>query len=163
MGKYVIQLHAATRLHYDFRIQIGRVLKSWAIPKGPSLSTKDKRLAVPTEDHSLSYFDFEGHIPEGQYGAGTVLLWDIGTYRNIHRNKQGKIMPMEECFKEGHIEIEIEGEKLKGGFALFRFREDNWLLVKKKDQHASDKSNIVTAKPHSVKSNKTLDQLKQLL
>ncbi len=161
MGKYVIQLHDASHLHYDFRLEIGGVLKSWAIPKGPSLSTKQRRLAVLTSDHALSYFDFEGMIPEGEYGGGTVLLWDIGTFKNIRRDKNNKVVPLQRCFDEGVLEIEIEGEKLKGGYALFHFRENNWLLVKKKDTFASDKVDITKTKPRSVKSDQTLAQLKK--
>ena len=116
---FVIQKHKASTLHYDFRLEVQGVLRSWAVPKGPSTNPKDKRLAVPTEDHPLEYADFEGVIPEGEYGAGTVLVWDTGTYRNL-KKKEGEEVPMEKCLKQGQVEIWLEGRKLKGGYALIR-------------------------------------------
>ena len=160
MGKYVIQLHDARHLHCDFRLQVGRVLKSWVLPKGPSLAPREKRLAVLTEDHSLNYANFEGVIPEGHYGAGKVLLWDKGTFKNIKHDDDGKLISMERCFEEGRIEVLIDGKKLRGGYALIRFRDENWLLIKKRDECADDVGNIVTLAPRSVKSKKTLAEIK---
>jgi DNA ligase D-like protein (predicted 3'-phosphoesterase) len=117
---YVIQKHAATRLHFDLRLEMDGVLKSWAIPKEPPTSSDVKRLAVQVEDHPLEYASFEGKIPEGEYGAGTVEIWDKGTYSLIDR-------------KENKLIVEIKGAKLNGAYVLVRFRDDkNWLFFKKK-------------------------------
>src|SRR5438477_12454147 len=119
---FVIQKHDATRLHYDFRIEAEGVLKSWAVPKGPSTNPQDKRLAMPTEDHPMSYGRFEGLIPEGNYGAGPVIVWDIGTYRNLSE------VPIEEGLRNGRVKIWLNGKKLKGGYALARtgMRPEKW-------------------------------------
>src|SRR5579872_5667891 len=117
--RFVIQKHDASHLHYDFRLEIGGVLVSWAIPKGPSMNPKIKRLAVRTDDHPLDYATFEGVIPEGEYGAGTVMVWDIGTYKNI-KESNGKSVPMSTCLKDGHIEVELDGKKVHGAFAFIR-------------------------------------------
>ena len=116
---FVIQKHDASHLHYDFRLEIDEVLKSWAVPKGPSTDPGTKRLAMPTDDHPLEYATFEGTIPEGEYGAGTVMVWDIGTFENIKHSK-GQLIPMNQCYENGHIEIFLYGKKLKGGYALIR-------------------------------------------
>jgi len=158
---FVIQKHDATRLHYDFRLSIGGVLVSWAIPRGPSVNPKDKRLAVRTDDHPMEYAKFEGIIPEGHYGAGTVMVWDIGKYKNI-KTQNEKIVPMEECLKNGQIEIWLEGKKLSGGYALIRMkRENQWLLIKMKDEHASAKKNPVSTQTKSVLTGRTLTQIKK--
>lgn len=149
---YRIQQHDATTLHYDLRIQIGNVLKSWVLPKGPSLSTKQRRLAILTEDHSLDYRNFEGIIEEG-YGAGAVLLWDRGVYRNL------RTVAMSTSFRQGQIEIWISGKKLKGGFALVHTHGKNWLLVKMCDRYADDHYNVVRKDPYSVKSGKTIKEV----
>jgi bifunctional non-homologous end joining protein LigD len=131
---FVIQKHAASHLHYDFRLEIDGVLVSWAIPKGPSTNPAEKRLAVMTEDHPMDYADFEGIIPEGNYGAGTVMVWDIGTYTNI---KEEYGITMEKALKEGKIEVELHGKKMKGSYALIRTRlhddKKNWLFFKIND------------------------------
>ncbi|PIZ56937.1 DNA ligase [bacterium (Candidatus Torokbacteria) CG_4_10_14_0_2_um_filter_35_8] len=127
---FIVQKHKARNLHYDFRLEIGGVLKSWAVPKGPSLDPKVKRLAILVEDHPLEYADFEGKIPEGEYGAGSVIIWDKGTYKNV-REEDGKKISMEKSFKDGYIEIELKGKKLKGSFSLIRTKI-GWLLVKHK-------------------------------
>jgi DNA ligase D-like protein (predicted 3'-phosphoesterase) len=129
---FVVQKHAATTLHYDFRIEIDGVLKSWAIPKGPSMDPHDKRLAIPTEDHPMEYKDFAGIIPEGEYGAGTVEIWDHGTYENLLNT------PMSKSFANGKIEIKLHGKKLKGSYTLFAMKNavaqngktKPWLLIK---------------------------------
>lgn len=127
MAIFVVHEHHARHLHYDLRLEMEGVLKSWAVPKGPSMDPKDKRLAVMVDDHALGYADFEGTIPEGQYGAGKVIIWDKGEFRLL----KGDI-------KSGNIEFELIGKKLKGRFALIRMRTDpkNWLLIKMKDDVA---------------------------
>lgn len=133
---FVIQKHAATHLHYDFRIQIGNVLKSWAVPKGIPTKIGQKRLAVPTEDHPLEYADFEGTIPKGDYGAGKVVIWDRGTFNNI-KTKDGNLVAIEECLKNGIIEIQLNGKRFKGNYALVRTKLGDgkqWLLLKMKEK-----------------------------
>ncbi|MDZ4221280.1 MAG: DNA polymerase ligase N-terminal domain-containing protein [Patescibacteria group bacterium] len=133
---FVVQKHQARALHYDVRLEIDGVLKSWAVPKGPPLKSADKRLAVMTEDHPMEYASFEGEIPEGEYGAGTVEIWDKGTYHNIKQKKDGFEMPMKSCVREGRIEISFSGKKLKGAYALIRTsfggQKKNWLMLKMK-------------------------------
>lgn len=156
---FVIQLHDASRVHYDFRLEAGGVLKSWALPKGPSTDPRDKRLAVPTEDHPLDYEDFEGIIPEGEYGAGTVLVWDAGTYRNITQHK-GEDVPVETALANGHLRFSLDGQKLTGGYALSRLQNrDDWLLVKVKDEAADARRNPVRTEPASVRTGRTLDDI----
>ncbi len=158
---FVIQKHAARRLHYDFRLEIGGTLKSWALPKGPSTNPRDKRLAVPTEDHPLEYADFEGVIPPGEYGAGTVLVWDSGTFRNL-TEKKGQPIPVEQALAHGHLSIWLEGRKLRGAYALTRFKQapdESWLLVKKDDAEADADQDILATRPESVLSGRTLEEI----
>lgn len=135
---FVVQEHHARALHYDVRLEIDGVLASWAVPKGPPLATADKRLAVETEDHPMEYGSFEGKISQGQYGAGTVKIWDKGTYQNIKLKKDGQAMPMKSCRREGRIEVKFSGAKLKGPYALVRTafggEKKNWLMIKMKAQ-----------------------------
>lgn len=137
---FVIQRHAASRLHYDFRLEMEGVLKSWAVPKGPSLDPKDKRLAMMVEDHPYDYKDFEGNIPEGNYGAGQVEIWDSGTYEPLEENS--KLSDEKELLKElhaGSLKFILHGKKLKGEFALVKMKntdENSWLLIKHKDEFA---------------------------
>ena len=154
--RFVIQKHDASRLHYDFRLEAGGVLKSWALPKGPSTDPRDKRLAVPTEDHPLDYADFEGVIPEGHYGAGTVIVWDAGTYRPLGDK------PFEQALEEGHASFWLEGKKLKGGYSLTRIakgKDERWLLVKRDDEAADRRRNPVSTQPESVLSGRTNEEL----
>ncbi len=132
---FVIQKHAASTLHYDFRLQVGNVLKSWAVPKGPSTDPSEKRLAVQVEDHPFDYADFEGTIPRKEYGGGTVLVWDAGSYRNLKIDEEGKeTMSMPEALRNGHVTVWLDGKKLRGAYSLTRFRVESgkaqWLLIK---------------------------------
>jgi DNA ligase D-like protein (predicted 3'-phosphoesterase) len=154
---FVIQQHHATQMHFDFRIQIGSVLKSWAIPRGPSTNPRVKRLAALTEDHPLDYARFEGIIPDG-YGAGTVIVWDTGTYENLNKIN-GRRASMQRAFATGFIKIALKGKKLKGAYALVYLKEKNWLLVKVRDEHANAKTNPARTKPKSVISKKTIKEL----
>ncbi len=158
---FVVQKHAAKKLHYDFRLEVAGVLKSWAVPKGPSLNPKDKRLAVPTEDHPLEYAEFEGVIPAGEYGAGTVMVWDFGPFRNL-TEKKGQEIPLAEAVGHGHVKVWLEGKKLKGGFALTRFKkspDESWLLVKTDDDHANPKTDILEDAPDSAQTGRSLEEI----
>ena len=128
---FVVQEHDASHLHYDFRLELGGVLKSWAVPKGPPAVPQEKRLAIPTEDHPMEYADFKGTIPKGNYGAGTVKIWDKGTFENIKKDRDGKLMSLKDSFNNGTIEIVLKGRKLKGGFALVHMKgKKEWLMIK---------------------------------
>ena len=131
---FVVQEHSSRHLHYDLRLEVDGVLKSWAVPKGPSPDPRDKRLAIETEDHPLEYALFQGTIPEGQYGAGTVIVWDTGPYLNMTQ-KDGQEISMGEALHSGHAAFWLEGKKLKGGYALTRTKR-GWILVKMKDAMA---------------------------
>jgi bifunctional non-homologous end joining protein LigD len=157
---FCVQKHAATRLHYDFRLEMEGVLRSWAVPKGPSYDPADKRLAMHTEDHPLDYGDFEGIIPEGQYGGGTVVLWDRGTWEPIEDPHKG--------YRTGKLKFRLDGEKLKGGWTLVKIRgrdarddEKSWLLIKETDETARPGSeyNVTEERPESVLTGRDLDQI----
>ncbi|MGF1612220.1 MAG: DNA polymerase ligase N-terminal domain-containing protein [Kiloniellales bacterium] len=158
---FVIQKHDATTLHYDFRLEVEGVLKSWAVPRGPSTDPREKRLAVPTEDHPIDYADFEGVIPEGEYGGGTVLVWDRGTYENI-TEKDGEVTPTAQALRQGHVLVYLHGKKLTGGYALQRVgkgKDTRWLLVKMDDEEADARRNPVSSEPKSVLSGRTINQI----
>ena len=158
---FVIQKHDASSLHYDLRLEIDGTLKSWAVPKGPSTDPADKRLAIPTEDHPLDYADFEGVIPEDQYGGGTVLVWDRGTFRNI-TEKDGELQPLDQAWKNGHLLVELHGEKISGGYALQRTGsgdDANWLLIKMDDDAADARRNPVSTEPDSVLSGRSIEDI----
>ena len=156
---FVIQKHAASKLHYDFRLQIEGVLKSWAIPKGPSLDPSKKRLAIPTEDHPIDYADFEGIIPENNYGAGRVIIWDKGTFKN-KTERNGEMINIKEAYESGHITVILSGKKLKGEFGLVRMKGSNkWLFIKKEDTYADRKNDILETNPKSIFSNKDVDEI----
>ncbi len=137
---FVVQRHKATNLHYDFRLELDGVLKSWAVPKGPSLNPKDKRLAMMVEDHPYEYKDFAGVIPEGNYGAGIVEIWDKGTYSDMEESSVDVTKKnLREGLKTGNLKFKLSGRKLKGEFALvkLKYKEDNsWLLIKHNDEFA---------------------------
>jgi bifunctional non-homologous end joining protein LigD len=160
---FVIQKHDASRLHYDFRLAVNGVLASWAVPKGPSMNPADKRLAVRTEDHPLEYAKFEGVIPPGQYGAGTVMVWDLGNYEPLENQ------PAEEQLARGKIQIAVLGEKLRGGFTLVQIakrsvsssRRDHWLLIKSRDEYADPSWDIESPRlDRSVLSGRSLKEIK---
>lgn len=158
--RFVIQKHDATRLHYDLRLEHDGVFKSWAVTKGPSLNPKDKRLAVEVEDHPLDYGDFEGTIPAGEYGGGTVMLWDRG-YWLPDGNED-----IDAALKKGELKFVLAGDKLKGSFVLVRMKGDryggkrnNWLLIKHKDEWAESEGDDVLAKDKSVASGRTMSQI----
>ena len=158
---FVIQKHKSRNLHYDLRIEVDGVLKSWAVPKGPSTDPKDRRLAIQTEDHPLDYAEFEGVVPEGEYGAGVVMIWDIGTYENL-REEDENFVPMDKAIEDGHIIIYLFGKKLKGGYALIRIGKDNrWLLIKMKDDEIDTKKDYLKTEPYSALSGRTLEQIKE--
>ncbi|MFP3941183.1 MAG: DNA polymerase ligase N-terminal domain-containing protein [Thermoanaerobaculia bacterium] len=156
--RFVVQKHDARNLHYDLRLEIGGVLPSWAVPKGPSTDPSEKRLAVRTEDHPLEYVDFEGVIAEGEYGAGTVLVWDTGPFRNLKDD-----VSLEDALEGGHLTVWLEGEKLRGGYALTRtkMRGDprNWILVKMDDEGADARRNPTSTEPRSVLTGRTLEEV----
>jgi bifunctional non-homologous end joining protein LigD len=169
--RFVVQKHSATRLHYDFRLEMEGVLKSWAVPKGPSLDPADKRLAMQVEDHPVSYFDFEGTIPEGNYGAGTVMVWDVGTWEPLSpKAEHGKYIPATDTeasamLKKGDFKIRLHGKKLKGDFALIHMKGrrpgskgTEWLLIKKHDDEVVEGYDIDKF-DSSVLSGKTLAQI----
>jgi bifunctional non-homologous end joining protein LigD len=156
---FVIHKHHATHLHYDLRLEIDDTYKSWAVPKGPSTDPQEKRLAIAVPDHSLSYGSFEGVIPPFHYGAGPVLIWDNGIIENI-KQREGKFVPLSQCYKEGNIEIIFHGKKLQGAYALIKTSPiKKWILVKMKDKFAISPSDITESFPESVVSGKTVEQL----
>jgi bifunctional non-homologous end joining protein LigD len=153
---YVVQKHRATALHYDFRLEWDGVLLSWAVPKGPSLDPSVKRLAMQTEDHPIDYATFEGIIPEGEYGGGTVMVWDRGTW-------EPESPDVAAALKKGDLKFRLDGEKLQGSFVLVRTRggyggRSAWLLIKHRDAYASDED-LTTTQPRSVKSKRLLAEI----
>jgi DNA ligase D-like protein (predicted 3'-phosphoesterase) len=154
---FVIQKHDATSLHYDFRLEVDGVLRSWAVPKGPSTDPREKRLAVEVEDHSLAYGDFEGVIGESSYGAGAVIVWDAGTYRNLDQERS-----MAAALEAGHASFWLEGAKLHGGWTLHRTgagRKPQWLLIKRRDAGADERRDPQSTQPESVLSGRTVEQV----
>lgn len=172
--RFVVHLHRATKLHYDFRLEFGGVFKSWAVPKKPSLNPLDQRLAIFVEDHPIEYGEFEGIIPKGNYGAGTVMIWDEGSYIERHsENRQQSEQAMQEGLKNGHLSFVLNGHKLNGEFALIRLKKGDdptaWLLVKKRDAFSTyrkttrDRGNydqhMDLADNRSVQSGRTLEEI----
>ncbi len=159
--RFVVQKHDASRLHYDFRLELDGVMKSWAVPKGPSLNPDDKRLAVMVEDHPLDYRAFEGRIPAGNYGAGTVIVWDEGTYHAAEESTgKANEQALRDGLERGHLSFVLEGSKLKGGFSLLKLRrgkQNEWLLIKKRDEFAGEKD--VLEEDRSVRSGRDLREV----
>ena len=155
---FVVQKHAASSLHYDTRLEIEGVLVSWAVPKGPSMDPSVKRLAVMTEDHPLSYGGFEGVIPRGHYGAGPVIVWDRGTWVN-ETEEDGRPVPAASALRSGHLRFRLEGKKLRGSFALRRWKGKQWLLVKVRDEEATSHDDLVRARPESVLTGRRIEDL----
>ncbi len=150
--RFTVQRHHASRLHYDFRLELQGALKSWAVPKGPSMNPSDKRLAMRVEDHPVSYADFQGMIPEGNYGAGQVTIWDRGVYQPIDKNGDPiSASRFAKDLESGSIKFLIKGRKLKGEFALVKMKtdDDSWLLIKHKDEYATD--NDYDSEAHATK------------
>jgi DNA ligase D-like protein (predicted 3'-phosphoesterase) len=154
---FVVQRHDASSLHYDFRLEIDGVLVSWSVPKGPSLDPGDRRLAIRTEDHPLDYADFEGVIPQGEYGGGTVIVWDTGTFES--RTEESAA----DALAKGHLKVALHGEKLRGAFSLvktdLRGRQEQWLLIKKDDEGADRRRKPAKTQLDSVLSGKTNEEL----
>ena len=146
------------------RLQVGDVLRSWAVPKGPSTDPSEKRLAVPTEDHPLAYADFEGVIPEDEYGGGTVIVWDAGPYTNLKTDDAGQDVPVDAQLDDGHVTVWLHGEKLQGGYAFIRTDtgdDERWLLVKMKDDAADARRKPTNTESASVLSGRTLDVVRE--
>jgi DNA ligase D-like protein (predicted 3'-phosphoesterase) len=155
--RFVIQKHAASSLHYDFRLEVDGTLRSWAIPKGPSTDPRVKRLALEVEDHPLEYAEFEGVIGAGNYGAGAVIVWDSGSYRNLDEERS-----IADAIAAGHVKIWLDGEKLTGGWTLQRTRggdKPQWLLIKRRDEQADARRNPQSTQPESVKTRRTVEQV----
>ena len=155
--RFVIQKHDASSLHYDFRLEVDGLLRSWAVPKGPSTDPREKRLAVEVEDHPLSWGSFEGVIRRG-YGSGTVIVWDAGTYRNLGDE------PFADALDAGRASFWLEGRKLRGGYTLARTRmsgggKPQWLLIKRRDEAADARRRPVSTQPESVLSGRTIEQV----
>jgi DNA ligase D-like protein (predicted 3'-phosphoesterase) len=164
--RFVVQIHDASTMHFDFRLQVDDVLKSWSIPKGPSADPKDKRLAVPTEDHPLEYEEFEGVIPRGEYGGGTVIVWDHGTYEPLSHDREGRPVDFAQSLERGHATFRLSGSKLHGEHALTRFRsgrggdgEEAWLLVKRAGGAARARGAPDPRRARSAMSGRTLAQV----
>lgn len=160
---FVVHKHDASRLHYDLRLEVGGVLVSWSVPKGPSTDPRVKRLAIRTPDHPLEYADFEGVIPEGEYGAGAVIIWDRGTYRNLTR-RDAREVPVPQALAEGHVSVWLEGHKLVGGYALTRIDRggrEMWLVVKMADEAADPARDPVVTRPDSVVSGRTVEEVRR--
>lgn len=161
--RFVVHKHRARTLHYDLRLEAGGVMKSWAIPKGPSMRAGERRLAIPTEDHELAYAEFEGVIAEGEYGAGAVILWDRGKYRHLTEHR-GERVGVQEAIARGHLSVWLAGEKLRGGFSLTRFRtgaKELWFLAKSRDEFAEPDDSILTRAEGSVLTGRTIEEVEQ--
>lgn len=163
-GLFAVQKHKARALHYDFRLEMDGVLRSWAVPRGPSMNPRERRLAVMVEDHPLEYADFEGCIPKGEYGGGAVIVWDRGEYRMIDPPDDP-----DEGVRRGRFEFELRGKKLRGAFVLIRTRgmpgarsdrREQWLLIKRRDRFASERD-LLSSRPRSVISRLTLDEMQR--
>jgi DNA ligase D-like protein (predicted 3'-phosphoesterase) len=157
-SRFVVQRHDASTLHFDVRLEVGGVLVSWSVPIGPSTDPRDKRLAVRTEDHPLDYADFEGRIPAGEYGGGSVVIWDTGAFENITQ-RRGTRIGAADALAHGHLVVRLQGDRLSDGYALTRFRtresRENWLLVKENDEAADRHGKPARTPPESVVSGRS--------
>ena len=156
---FVIQKHAASHLHYDFRLELDGVMKSWAVPKGPSLDPSVRRLAMEVEDHPIAYNTFEGTIPQGEYGGGTVMLWDRGTYEADDR---GGAASLRTGYEKGELRFVMHGKRLQGGFVLARLNRPGrpqWLLIKRRDAYADPERDVTAEETTSVASRRTMEQI----
>lgn len=160
-ARFVVQHHDASSDHYDFRLEHDGVLLSWAVPKGPSTDPREKRLAVHTEDHPVGYLDFEGTIASDEYGGGSVIVWDIGTWQNHTTDNDGDPVAVDDALDQGHLAFHIEGQKLQGGYTLQRFRpkDDQWLLIKTHDDGADARRRPTSTEPGSVLTGRTVDDV----
>src|SRR6266849_6238047 len=149
---FVVQKHRATQLHYDFRLEVDGVLMSWAVPKGPSLDPSVRRLAMQVEDHPVDYAKFEGMIPEGEYGGGTVMVWDYGTYEPENSDNVG------DALRKGELKFSLNGKKLKGSWVLVRTRERQWLLMKHRDYYTTEED-VTEVAPVSILTRRTLAEI----
>lgn len=160
MPLFVVQEHAATARHFDLRLEVDGVLVSWAVPKGPSIDPRERRLAVHVDDHDLAHAEVEG--PSDRPGRGKIV-WDIGTYLDASTDADGMGVDAATAIQQGHLRVHLEGAKLRGGWALIQARlggdDDNWLLVKVDDQHADRDRDVVADRPESVRSGRTLDEV----
>ena len=163
--RFAFQKHAATSLHYDLRLEVDGVLASWAVPKGPSLDPRDKRLAMRTEDHPLEYLEWEGVIPRGEYGAGEMIVWDRGVYENISETRRGEQLTITDAIEKGDVKVFLLGEKVKGAYALVRTGpagdREKWLLIKKDDEGADRRRRPTSSQPESVLSGRTIEDLRR--
>ena len=161
--RFAFQKHSATSEHYDLRLEVDGVLASWAIPKGPSLDPRDKRLAMRTEDHPLEYLEWEGVIPEGEYGAGPMIVWDRGVFQNISETRAGEAMDLATAIGKGDVKLFMLGEKIKGAYALVRTGppsdREKWLMIKKRDEGADARRRPTSSQPESVLSGRTIEQI----
>lgn len=157
---FVVQLHDARRLHYDVRLEVDGVLKSWAVPRGPSLDPVVKRLAVPTDDHAMDYATYEGVHVGSRYGSGAVIVWDAGVYTNQTRDKQRKLVEPAVAIDRGHFRFALQGVKLSGSWAFTRTgRDGDWLLVKVRDAAADPQLDLTIAEPRSILSGLTIEEM----
>jgi DNA ligase D-like protein (predicted 3'-phosphoesterase) len=154
----VVQLHDARRLHYDIRLEVDGVLKSWAVPRGPSLDPTVKRLAVFTTDHDLEYASYEGVHADAKYGSGAVIVWDAGVFTNLTRDAQRRLVDPAVAIERGHVKVQFHGVKLDGAWAFTKTRAD-WLLVKVKDDAADPGLDLTVAEPRSVLSGLTIEEM----
>lgn len=159
MPIFTVQKHASSTLHYDFRLEIDHVLKSWVLPKGPTLDTHLKRLAIATNDHSLEFSNFEGIIPDGEYGAGKIIIWDKGELQNETYDGE-KLIAIEKAYKKGKIIFSLKGKKLNGKFTLLKTNKNkNWLLLKYNDYYAKNNYDITKEMPKSIYSGKLIEDI----
>src|SRR5213079_872314 len=156
---FVVQKHAASHLHFDFRLELDGVMKSWAVPKGPSYDPSVRRLAMEVEDHPIEYNTFEGTIPEGEYGGGTVMLWDRGTYE---AESGGGVEALRDGYARGDLKFVLHGDRLKGGWVLVRMKRPGrpqWLLIKHRDEYATTAKDIVAEVTTSVATGRTMEDI----